>query len=161
MNRPLAILATSAVLTAAGVTQAAARTTDGPAGGPAVASTTGITAGASSVPAPGTCVTGYRGVVVDEICAVVNGDQVVFFGQAAPSSVAWTARPVSFRFTATVVGGAELGTVTPTVVIGGTTTSVGRLSGVVPCGATAAATLEVTQWGWPPSTVTLAVPAGC
>ncbi|MFF7457001.1 hypothetical protein [Kitasatospora sp. NPDC008115] len=149
MNRLLAILATSAVLTAAGATGAAAQGTASAADA------------SPSSPAPGVCVTGYRGVVVNEVCAVVSGDQVTFYGQTTPGSIGWTARTVPYRMTASVVGGATLGTITPTVLVDRSSTPVGRISGTVPCGSSATATLETTQWGWPPATATITVQAGC
>ncbi len=145
MNRPLAILATSAALTLAGAVQGTAFAADA----------------AASPSVPGTCVTGYRGVVVNEICAIVSGDQVTFHGRTTPTSVSWTPRLVPFRLTARIVGGAELGAATPTVNVSWSATPVGRISGTLPCGSTAEATLETTQWGWPPATATVVVPASC
>ncbi|MFB6891449.1 hypothetical protein ACFCX4_19335 [Kitasatospora sp. NPDC056327] len=149
MNRPLAILVTAAALTVSGTVQAAA------------VSAAAVSGTAVSGPVPGTCVTGYRGVVVNEICAVVSGDQVTFFGQSSPGGVGWTPRSVSYRMTAAVVGGAGLGSVSPTVLVDRSSTGVARITGTVPCGSTASATLETTQWGWPPATATVVVPAGC
>ncbi|MER5352299.1 hypothetical protein ABT093_18465 [Kitasatospora sp. NPDC002551] len=146
MNRLLAILATSAVLTAGGAaaqgTAFAADVSVGPSG-------------------PGLCVTGYRGVVVNEICATVSGDQVTFYGQSSPGSVGWTARTVPYRMTATVVGGATLATITPSVLIDHSSTPVGRITATAPCGSTVTGKLETTEWGWPPATATLTVPVGC
>ncbi|MFJ4095695.1 hypothetical protein ACIPYS_29240 [Kitasatospora sp. NPDC089913] len=145
MNRPLAILATSAALTLAGVLPGTALAADA----------------AASPSVPGTCATSYRGVVVNEICAIVSGDQVTFHGRTTPTSVSWTPRPVPFRLTARIVDGAEIGTVTQTVNVSWSATPVGRISGALPCGSTAEATLETTQWGWPPAAVTLSVAASC
>ncbi|MFE7561475.1 hypothetical protein [Kitasatospora sp. NPDC057500] len=147
MNRLLAILATSAVLTAAG----------------AAAQGTALAAGASQGPEGpgGVCVTGYRGVVVNEICATVSGDQVTFYGRTTPGSVGWTARTVPYRLTASVVGGASLGTITPSVLVSHSGTAVGGLTVTAPCGSTATASLETTEWGWPPATATVTVPVGC
>ncbi|MFE2109310.1 hypothetical protein ACFXAF_26095 [Kitasatospora sp. NPDC059463] len=150
MNRLLAILATSAVLTAAGATGAAAQGT-----APA--------AEASQGPAGpgGLCVTGYRGVVVNEICATVSGDQVTFYGRTTPGSLGWTARTVPYRLTASVVGGPVLGTITPSVLVDHSGTAVGGLTVTAPCGANVTGSLETTEWGWPPATATLTVPVGC
>ncbi|MFF2951380.1 hypothetical protein ACFVVU_08540 [Kitasatospora sp. NPDC057965] len=145
MNRLLATLATSAVLIAAGATGAAAQ---------------GVTAD-SSPAGPGTCVTGYRGVVVNDICATVSGDQVTFYGQTSPGSLGWTARTVPYRLTASLVGGGTLGTITPSVLVDRSGVAVGRLTVTVPCGSSATASLETTEWGWPPATATITVPSGC
>ncbi|MET8698143.1 hypothetical protein ABZW10_04605 [Kitasatospora sp. NPDC004723] len=146
MNRLLATLATSAVLIAAG------------AGGAAAQSTTADT---TSPAGPGTCVTGYRGVVVNDICVTVSGDQVTFYGQTSPGSLGWTARTVPYRLTASLVGGATLGTITPSVLVDHSGTAVGRLTVTVPCGSSATGSLETTEWGWPPATATITVPSGC
>ncbi|MED7951480.1 hypothetical protein ACFVYP_33760 [Kitasatospora sp. NPDC058201] len=145
MNRLLAILAGSTLLTVAGAAQATAQASDE----------------AASAVVTRTCVSSYRGVVVNELCAVVYGDQVTFTGTATPSSVAWSPRAVPFRFTASVVGGLQLGALKPAPVVRRSATEVGTISGVVPCGSTAEATIEATEWGWPPSIATLAVPANC
>ncbi|WP_328958811.1 hypothetical protein [Kitasatospora purpeofusca] len=145
MNRPLAILATSAALTLAGVLPGTALATDA----------------AASPSVPGTCATSYRGVVVNEICAIVSGDQVTFHGRTTPTNVSWTPRLVPFRLAAKIVDGAEIGTITPTVNVSWSATPVGQISGTLPCGSTAVATLETTEWGWPPAAVTLSVAASC
>ncbi|MEV0534544.1 hypothetical protein [Kitasatospora sp. NPDC050463] len=145
MNRLLAIVAGSTLLTVAGVAQASAQTTDE----------------AASAAVTRTCASSYRGVVVNELCAVVYGDQVTFTGTATPTSFTWTPRAVSFRFTASVVGGPGLGAENPTTVVQRYATEVGRISGVAPCGSTVEATIEAAEWGWPPSTATLSVPVTC
>ncbi|GAA1398436.1 hypothetical protein GCM10009639_36980 [Kitasatospora putterlickiae] len=147
MNRLLAILATSAVLSTAG----------------AAAQGTAFAADAPQGPGnPGAlCVTGYRGVVVNEICATVSGDQVTFYGRTTPGSIGWTARTVPYRLTASVAGGATLGTITPTVLVAYSGTAVGTLTVTAPCGSNVTGTLETTEWGWPPATATVTVPVGC
>ncbi|MFB7470161.1 hypothetical protein [Kitasatospora sp. NPDC056184] len=152
MNRLLATLATSAALTVAAATAATGAAAQGAAG---AADTLQSPAG------PGLCVTGYRGVVVNDICATVSGDQVTFYGQSSPGSLGWTARLVPYRLTASVVGGATLGTITPTVLIDRSATGVGRITATAPCGSNVTASLETTQWGWPPATATITVPVGC
>ncbi|WP_380282773.1 hypothetical protein [Kitasatospora purpeofusca] len=146
MNRLLAILATSAVLTA---------------GGAAAQGTAFAADGASGPAGPGLCVTGYHGVVVNDICATVSGDQVTFYGQSSPGSLGWTARTVPYRLTASVVGGATLGTITPSVLISHSGTGVGRITVTAPCGSTVTGSLETTEWGWPPATASITVPVGC
>ncbi|MFI9330130.1 hypothetical protein ACIGZJ_21590 [Kitasatospora sp. NPDC052868] len=145
MNRLLAILAGTAVLTAVGAAQATARP----------ASET-----ASSIPTR-TCVSGYQGILLTELCADVDGDLITLTGHAAPASITWTERAVPFRLSASVAGGAELGTDTPSAVIPRGGRWVGRVSGAVPCGSTVEGTFLVTQWGWPPSTATISVPVPC
>ncbi|MFF1907961.1 hypothetical protein [Kitasatospora sp. NPDC058218] len=145
MNRLLAILAGSTLLTVTGVAQASAQASD-------EAASAGLTR---------TCASSYRGVVVNELCADVYGDQVTFTGTATPTSFTWTPRAVSFRFTASVVGGPQLGAENPAPVVQRFTTEVGRISAVAPCGSTVEAAFEATTWGWPPSTATLVVPVNC
>ncbi|MFE6866687.1 hypothetical protein ACFVFS_09030 [Kitasatospora sp. NPDC057692] len=159
MNRLLAILATSAALTVAGTTGATAAT--GTAASGTAAPGAASAAALQSPAGPGLCVTGYRGVVVNEICATVSGDQVTFYGQSSPGSLGWTARTVPYRMTASVVGGAVLGTITPTVLIDRSATAVGRITATAPCGSNVTASLETTAWGWPPATATITVPVGC
>ncbi|WP_327674775.1 hypothetical protein [Kitasatospora sp. NBC_00458] len=145
MKRFASVLAGAATLSALGAVGATEATAQ--------------TAGATT--STRTCVTGFEGILRTELCATVDGGQVWLTGYATPVAISWTPQTVSFNLSASVVGGASLGTDAPSVIIPVGGRPVGYVAGTAPCGSTVTGTFSVTNWGWPPSTATVSVPVTC
>ncbi|MFC8177099.1 hypothetical protein [Streptomyces sp. NPDC057325] len=109
-----------------------------------------------------TCGTpGAPGVLLTRACVEVNGNQVRFYGVAATTNSAWQPQQVGFTVAGTVVGGAPIAPINPTVLIQPGATSVGSIVTTAPCGSTVNGSFSVNQWGWPPSTATVSAVVSC
>ncbi|MEV3951282.1 hypothetical protein AB0K57_27120 [Streptomyces halstedii] len=109
-----------------------------------------------------TCGTpGAPGTLLTRACVEVTGNQVRFYGVAATTNSGWQPQQVGFTVSGTVVGGAPIAPINPTVLVQAGTTSVGSIVTTVPCGSTVTGSFSVNQWGWPPSTATVSAVVSC
>ncbi|MFE9828957.1 hypothetical protein ACFYPK_09945 [Streptomyces halstedii] len=109
-----------------------------------------------------TCGTpGAPGILLTRACVEVTGNQVRFYGVAATTNSGWQPQQVGFTVSGTVVGGAPIAPINPTVLVQAGTTSVGSIVTTVPCGSTVTGSFSVDQWGWPPSTATVSAVVSC
>ncbi|MFJ9112612.1 hypothetical protein [Streptomyces sp. NPDC102283] len=109
-----------------------------------------------------TCGTpGAPGFLLTRACVEVNGNQVRFYGVAATANSGWQPQQVGFTVSGTVVGGAPIAPINPTVLVQAGATSVGSIVTTVPCGSTVTGGFSVNQWGWPPSTATVSAVVSC
>ncbi|KDQ65617.1 hypothetical protein AB0K62_27610 [Streptomyces halstedii] len=109
-----------------------------------------------------TCGTpGAPGILLTRACVEVTGNQVRFYGVAATTNSGWQPQQVGFTVSGTVVGGAPIAPINPTVLVQAGTTSVGSIVTTVPCGSTVTGSFSVNQWGWPPSTATVSAVVSC
>lgn len=109
-----------------------------------------------------TCGTpGAPGILLTRACVEVTGSQVRFYGVAATTNSGWQPQQVGFTVSGTVVGGAPIAPINPTVLVQAGTTSVGSIVTTVPCGSTVTGSFSVNQWGWPPSTATVSAVVSC
>ncbi|WEH33469.1 hypothetical protein PZB75_08805 [Streptomyces sp. AM 4-1-1] len=109
-----------------------------------------------------TCGTpGAPGILLTRACVEVTGNQVRFYGVAATINSGWQPQQVGFTVSGTVVGGAPIAPINPTVLVPAGTTSVGSIVTTAPCGSTVTGSFSVNQWGWPPSTATVSAVVSC
>ncbi|MEQ4611592.1 hypothetical protein ABMX48_37340 [Streptomyces cavourensis] len=109
-----------------------------------------------------TCGTpGAPGTLLTRSCVEVTGNQVRFYGIAATTHSGWQPQQVGFTVSGTVVGGAPIAPINPTVLVQAGTTSVGSIVTTAPCGSTVSGSFSVNQWGWPPSTAAVSAVVSC
>lgn len=125
----------------------------------AVAAPTAPTGSAGPVITCGT--PGAPGILLTRACVEVTGNQVRFYGVAATTNSGWQPQQVGFTVSGTVVGGAPIAPINPTVLVQAGATSVGSIVTTVPCGSTVTGSFSVNQWGWPPSTATVSAVVSC
>ncbi|MFB7588974.1 hypothetical protein [Streptomyces sp. NPDC056169] len=109
-----------------------------------------------------TCGTpGAPGILLTRACVEVTGNQVRFYGVAATTNSGWQPQQVGFTVSGTVVGGAPIAPINPTVLVQAGATSVGSIITTAPCGSTVTGNFSVNQGGWPPSTATVSAVVSC
>ncbi|MFF8639137.1 hypothetical protein ACF052_33705 [Streptomyces pilosus] len=122
----------------------------------AVAAPTGPVGAVTTCGAPGA-----PGTLLTRACVEVTGNQVRFYGVAATTNSGWQPQQVGFTVSGTVLGGAPIAPINPTVLIQAGATSVGSIVTTAPCGSTVNGSFSVNQWGWPPSTATVSAVVSC
>ncbi|MGW1013222.1 hypothetical protein ACWD4X_24680 [Streptomyces termitum] len=121
-----------------------------------------VAAPAGPVGAVVTCgAPGAPGLLLTRACVEVTGNQVRFYGVAATANSGWQPQQVGFTVSGTVVGGAPIAPINPTVLVQAGTTSVGSIVTTAPCGSTVTGNFSVNQWGWPPSAATVSAVVSC